>query len=193
MQNKKELRKYIFGLRDNLAPREIASKSERIAQNLRLLPAYRRAHTVMFFLSFRSEVDTRGAVEECISLGKKVVVPKALPETRELQPSLLLDWERDLEPGAYDIPEPRQEALREIEPGQIDLLIVPGVAFDESGNRLGYGGGYYDRFFALLRPEVPLVALVFDLQIVPAVPVDEWDRRVDWIVTEERVLYTGSR
>ncbi len=142
----------------------------------------------MFFISFGSEVDTRIMVEETMRRGKVVLAPKALPKTRELIPSEIIDWDEDLAPGAYNIPEPREDRLKPYAPETIDLLLVPGVAFDQKGNRLGYGGGYYDRFFSLLKPDTPLVAMVFDLQIQPQVPVDEWDRRVDCVITDERVI-----
>lgn len=189
--NKREIRQRVFALRDNLDPADLERRSGSIAAKLYLLPDYRRAQAVMFFLSFRSEVNTRAMVEESMARGKQVLVPRAAPESKRLIPSILLDWERDLAPGAYGIPEPRQEALRPLDPRRIDLLIVPGVAFDLNGNRLGYGGGYYDRFFPLLRPGVKLVALAFELQIIPEVPVEEWDSPVDWIVTEERIIFTG--
>lgn len=188
--DKQAFRKTIFQQRDALTAEQIREKSLKIADNLYGLLSYQQAGTVMFFLSFRSEVDTRPAVEKSMALGKQVCIPKALPKTREMVPSQLLDWEQDLALGAYDIPEPRPEALRLVEPAQIDLLIVPGVAFDLKGNRLGYGGGYYDRFFPLLRPETPLVALAFELQIVFSVPVEEWDQQVHCIVTEDRVILT---
>jgi 5-formyltetrahydrofolate cyclo-ligase len=186
--NKKELRKKIIDLRDQLPPEERKEKSNLIAENLFSLPAYREAKVVMFFISFGSEVDTKMMVEETIRRGKIALAPKALPKTRELVPSQIIDWDKDLAPGAYDIPEPREERLRPYEPERIDLLMVPGVAYDTKGNRLGYGGGYYDRFFSLLKPGTPLVALVFDLQIQGEIPVDEWDRRVDCIVTDERII-----
>ena len=186
--DKKMLRRAIYTARDALSPEEIRLKSEAIARRLYGLDSYRESGTVMFFLSFRSEVETRPAVEESLARGKKVLVPKAVPRTRELVLSYLLDWERDLAPGVYDIPEPRPEALRPAGPSAVDLLIVPGVAFDRKGNRLGYGGGYYDRFFTRLRPGVPLVALCFELQVVESVPVEPWDRHVDWIITEERII-----
>lgn len=186
--SKRTLRKQIFARRDSLTRREIAAKSEAIAARLDEQPFYLGAGTIMFFLSFRSEVETRGMVEETLARGKQVLVPKSLPAERGLLPSELRDLEGDLAPGAYDILEPRPEALRPVDPGRIDLLIVPGVAFDLQGNRLGYGGGYYDRFFERLRPGVPLVALAFELQIVPRVPVEPWDRRMDWLITEERTI-----
>ncbi len=191
--NKKELRKKIIQQRDLLSAEEISIKSEQIARLLYSHPAYREAETIMFFISFGTEVDTRPMVEETIKACKVVLAPKPLPETREMIPSQLLDWDRDLVPGAYNIPEPKEEALRPYKPEAIDLIIVPGVAFDLTGNRLGYGGGYYDRFFQLLRPQVPLLALVFDLQIVPEVPVEQWDRRVDLIITEKRVIESQAR
>lgn len=185
---KKELRKQIITERNQLTDEEIATKSATIAEKLCQLPAFNQAETIMYFVSFGSEVDTRPMVEETIRRGKTALAPKAVPQSRELIPSKILDWESDLVPGYYNIPEPRAGALRPYAPEQIDLLIVPGVAFDLKGNRLGYGGGYYDRFFSLLKPGTPLVALVFDLQIVPEVPVDEWDRPVDCVITEKRLI-----
>ncbi len=185
---KKELRKSIIKRRDQLSSEEIKAKSSSIAAKLYNLPAYREAGTLMFFITFGSEVNTRPMVEDTIKRGKVALAPKPVPKTREMIPSKIIDWDNDLVPGAYDIPEPKEEALRPFNPESIDLLIVPGVAFDQKGNRLGYGGGYYDRFFSLLGSHTPLVALVFDLQIVPGVPVDEWDRPVDVIITEKRVI-----
>lgn len=189
---KKELRRRIIECRDRLTPTEITAKSILIAGQLYGLPAYEKAERIMFFVSFGSEVATRSMVEESIYHGKTVLVPKAVPKTRELIPSRLFNWHDDLAPGFYGIPEPHQAALRPQSPSTIDLLIVPGVAFDLKGNRLGYGGGYYDRFFPLLREDVPLVALVFDCQIRNEVPVDEWDRRVDYIITEKRIIDASS-
>lgn len=186
--NKRELRKNIIQLRDQLSLAEIRDKSFRIANNLYTLPEFRMARQVMFFVSFGSEVDTRDMVEVTIKAEKTALVPKAKPTTRELIPSEIRNWDNDLEPGAYDILEPKEQFLRPGKPEEISLLIVPGVAFDIKGNRLGYGGGYYDRFFPLLMPGTPLVALAFELQIVPEVPVDEWDRPVDKIITEERII-----
>ncbi len=186
--DKRELRKNIVKLRDQLSLAEIRDKSFRIANNLYSLPEFRAAHQVMFFVSFGSEVDTRDMVEVSIKADKVALVPKAKPAKRELIPSEIRSWENDLEPGTYDILEPKEKFLRPRDPEGINLLIVPGVAFDKKGNRLGYGGGYYDRFFPQLMPGTPLVALAFELQIVPEVPVDEWDRPVDKIITEERII-----
>lgn len=185
---KKELRRKVIGLRDQLTPTDIRVKSSQIAKRLYALSAYEKADTIMFFVSFGSEVETRTMVKESIGRAKNVLVPRPVPKTRELIPSRLLSWDDDLVPGFYGIPEPHDAALRPQAPSSIDLLIVPGVAFDLQGNRLGYGGGYYDRFFPLLKENVPLIAPAFDLQIQREIPVDEWDRRVDYIITEKRLV-----
>ncbi len=189
--DKKAIRKRIIRQRDRLSQEEIAGKSRSIAERLYSLPAYRDARVVMFFITFGSEVDTRPMVEETIKKGKMALAPKPVVKRRELIPSQILDWERDLVPGAYNIPEPTEKTLRPVGPEAIDLMIVPGVAFDQKGNRLGYGGGYYDRFFQHLKPQTPLVAPAFELQLLQEVPVEKWDRRVDMIITEKRVIITN--
>lgn len=185
---KKKLRRAVIERRNQLSKAEIEQKSSAIAERLYSLSAYRKAAIVMFFISFGSEVITRCMVEETINRGKRPLAPKPVPENREIIPSEIIDWDKDLVPGAYKILEPAEKALRPVHPREIDLLIVPGVAFDSRGNRLGYGGGYYDRFFARLRADVLLAAIAFELQVVPRVPVDRWDRPVDCIITENRVI-----
>ncbi|MDW7738669.1 MAG: 5-formyltetrahydrofolate cyclo-ligase [Bacillota bacterium] len=188
MQQKRELRKQIIKMRDQLPPEAINEKSHRIAEKLYSLPIYRNAPIVMFFLTFGSEVNTQEMVEETIRREKVALAPKAIPAEKDMIPLRINDWDRDLKIGAYNIPEPKFNNYRIVVPEAITLLIVPGVAFDLKGNRLGYGGGYYDRFFYKLDSHVPLVALAFELQIVPEVPVDEWDRPVDTIITEDRII-----
>lgn len=185
---KRALRRKIIAARNRLSSQEIAEKSKAIATRLFSLPAFKRAEVVMFFLSYGSEVNTIGMAKEAMSNGKQVVAPLTVPKRRELIPSLLKNFDSDLAPGLRGIPEPRLDRLRPVDPKEIDLLVVPGVAFDEKGNRMGYGGGYYDRFFERLRPGVPLVAICFELQVIDEVPVAEWDQPVDFIITEDRVL-----
>ena len=188
MADKQALRKYVLDLRENLSWEEIGAKSKKIAERLFALPEYRQAATVMYFLNFGKEADTLSMVPASLAHGKRVVAPKTVHRERLLLLSEITDPALDLEPGRWGIPEPKPERLRPVPAGEVDFVIVPGVAFDEHGRRLGYGGGYYDRFFAGLREEVPLVALTFELQVVPEVPVDPWDRRVDLVLTEERVI-----
>jgi 5-formyltetrahydrofolate cyclo-ligase len=188
MQEKKALRKEVLAKRDQLSWDEIKFKSEKIAGFLFDLPEYIKADTVMYFLSFGKEVQTLDMVPVTLGHGKRVVAPKTVHKERRLIISRILDVETDLAPGLWGIPEPKPEKIRPVDPPDLDFVVVPGVAFDEQGNRLGYGGGYYDRFFTQLRDNVPLVAVTFEMQILDSVPVAPWDRTVDLIITEKRVI-----
>ncbi|NLM46523.1 MAG: 5-formyltetrahydrofolate cyclo-ligase [Firmicutes bacterium] len=188
MKSKKELRKEVLARRDRLSWEEVRAKSEAIAKRLFALPAYQSAGTIMYFLNFGKEVQTLQFVPRTLAHGKKVIAPKTVPATKELVLSEIRDLKNDLAPGVWGIPEPKAEALRPVEPEAVDFVIVPGVAFDPAGRRLGYGGGYYDRFFPRLRRDVPLVALAFEVQLEEELPGDPWDWSVDIIITENRVL-----
>jgi 5-formyltetrahydrofolate cyclo-ligase len=188
MDEKRGLRKEVLTRRDRLGWHEVAAFSRRIGQSLFALPEYERAGTVMYFLNFGKEVATLELVPQSLAQGKRVVAPKTVHAQRRMILSEIIDVREDLAPGLWNIPEPKEEKLRPVEAGEIDFVVVPGVAFDVRGNRLGYGGGYYDRFFAGLRAGVPLVALTFEVQMLDRVPVEPWDRRVDIIITEERVI-----
>jgi 5-formyltetrahydrofolate cyclo-ligase len=149
---------------------------------------WRRSRIVMVFLDFGSEVATAFVVERALAEGRTVAVPKTEVAERGLVVSVLADYPGDLAPGTWGIPEPRPGCLRPLPPDQVDLVLVPGVAFDPEGNRLGYGGGFYDRFLPLLRPGTPTVAPAFELQVVERVETGVYDIPVDLVVTEERVI-----
>jgi 5-formyltetrahydrofolate cyclo-ligase len=176
------LRKQVAQARDGLSREARKSKSREIGERLFALPEFRAAGVVMFFASFRSEVDTLTMIRHALAAGKRVFLPKV--KGRELALFEIRDFDKDTVPGAWSIPEPRETlpaAIREV-----DLMIVPGLAFDENGNRLGYGAGFYDR----ILPSFPrtTVALAFEEQIVPAVPVSNHDIPVKKIITEKRII-----
>ena len=98
----------------------------------------------------------------------------------------------DLVPGRYDIPEPR-EGLAPVDPAVIDVVIVPGSAFDRAGGRIGYGGGFYDGFLRRLRPAAPRIGIGFEAQLVERVPREAHDLCVDLVVTEARTIETACR
>ena len=127
-------------------------------------------------------------IRDAISFGKAVTVPVTDMNERRLIPSFLQSFEDDLAPGAMGIPEPRKGKIRQVPPEEIDVVITPGAAFCEEGWRVGYGGGFYDRF--LRNSKKKALALAFELQIVQEVPHDlQYDVGVDCIVTENRVIY----
>jgi len=182
---KVEVRKSSLAKRAALGEKERESKSRIIQQKLQDLPEFQQAQTVMLFLNFRDEVETTGLAEAAIASKKKLVLPCCAPHGI-LLPSEVRDLAVDLESGAWDIREPKLTCER-VEPSEIDLIIVPGAAFDLQGNRLGYGGGFYDRFFMLLKPLTPRVALSFECQVIEQVPVDKHDIKMTMLITENEV------
>lgn len=185
---KKELRKKIIAARNDLPREAVDAKSAAIFQKIVCLEHYQKAEIIMTYLSIRNEVETESFILKARSEGKRVVIPVCRKETKTILPAEVKNYPEDLVPGTWGILEPKPDKLYPVDPAEIDLIIVPGVAFDEKGNRLGYGAGYYDRFLPLLRPGVLKIAPAFDLQIVPDVYGGEHDQPVDVVVTETRVL-----
>lgn len=161
--------------------------SREIANSLYETDHYKDAETIMAFISFGSEINTRYLIEHAIDEGKTVVIPVMVPETRELKISRILDYS-ELEIGHYNILTPKKEFLRFLEAETIDLVLVPGLIFAKDGYRIGYGGGYYDRFLSKLNKDVPKLAIGFDMQLTDKVPTDEYDIPVDYILTEKQFI-----
>lgn len=185
--NKKTLRQKMLQKRSHLTIDEINIRSKTISNSLYETEYYKNAETIMTFLSFQSEVNTRYIVEDSIGLGKSIVVPITIPETKELKISKLFDYS-ELEIGHYNILTPKKEFLRFTDPRTIDLILVPGLIFAKDGYRIGYGGGYYDRFLSKLDPSVTKIGIGFDLQVQDKVPTDKYDVPVDFILTEKRLI-----
>jgi len=177
---KRALRRQILGRRDALDVKTRTQRSATVQQILTTLEVYGAARTVHLFVPFGSELDTRPILEDLWAQKVRAVLPRVAPN-RQLDHLAVRGW-KELEPGAYSIPEPMVHCPA-VDPVDVDLILVPGVAFDRRGGRLGYGGGYYDRF--LEACPAPRVALAFDLQIVPEVPREPHDLLVDSIITEQ--------
>lgn len=183
-EEKRKLRQEILAKREAIPAGARLEKSQRIAERLLAWLPYQRARTVLLYAGVRSEVATEELVERSLAAGKQVLMPRCLPETRELLLVPISAWE-ELKPSFYGLLEPPLPA--ELHPVQPDLVVVPGVAFDTSGYRLGYGGGYYDRLLeGLNRPTT--VGLAFEVQIVPLVPREAHDVPLDFVVTESRFI-----
>lgn len=175
--------------RDALAPAARHAASEAIAAGIAALASWREARVVMLTLPFGSEWDTRPLFDAAISAGKRVVLPRVNRQTRMLDLLGVDDPVRDVESGFRGIPEPRR-TCPPVAPDTVRWVLVPGVAFDVEGARLGYGGGFYDRLLPLLPPDTQRIAGAFDLQVIERVPIAGHDVRVHRIVTETRVLET---
>ena len=185
---KKQLRKEIIATRMSQPDETVAEKSARVAEKVKGLPEFQKAGLVMFYLDFRNEVATGELIKYCLENGKRVVIPITDTKNIRLIPSELKDYPGELKSGTWGILEPKPECVRLVELNEIDFVIVPGVSFDTSGNRLGYGGGFYDRFLRLMRPDTAFAALAFELQIRDDVGPEEHDYPVHYVVTEDRVI-----
>ena len=189
---KEKLRKEIIARRDSLSDLERDAASKRIRESLFGLSEFKNAKSVHFFISFGSEVITTGMIRDAIKMGKKVVVPFIDRDKKMLRLSELRDFDKELESGYWGIQEPKKECMREVVIDDVELMVMPGVAFDGKGHRLGYGMAFYDKLIAGRKVTMPLVAITFDMQVVDDVPVAGHDVLIDKIVTEKRVIVKGE-
>lgn len=181
---KKEIRKSILNIRKSLEIPVFQEKSDSVTEKLINSEAYKKSNVIMAYIDFRNEVSTEKFIKKALKDNKKVIIPISIVETKELLLSELKDYDTELKSGTYGILEPKEDFIREVKKDIIDLILVPGVAFDLRGYRVGYGAGYYDRFLKNISPTVPKIALAFDLQIVENAYPDSHDFPVDYIITE---------
>ena len=183
---KRHLRAHTLAMRDALQPEERAARSARIVERVVACPCFAHAHTVFCFVSFRSEVRTEGIIGAGHAHGKRVVVPRCELALRHMVLHELTDLGDHLRAGVMGIPEP-DAGLPQVEPEGVDLVLVPGAAWDGLGYRVGYGGGFYDRWLAA-HPRAWRLGIAFDLQVVERIPRGPHDVPVDVLITESRAL-----
>lgn len=186
--NKEVIRQRALSKRRSLSSQQIHSRSERIGERLFALSVFRKAKLVLFYISLPEEVQTHGMIKGCFREAKKVAVTTVDCATGEIVPFEIKKPDFDLICGAFDIPEPAEKDRYPVYLPEIDLVVVPGVAYSEKGERIGFGGGFYDRLLRQLRPDSTSVAVCFECQIMDNVPCEEHDVSVDCIVTERRVI-----
>ena len=186
---KRELREQAHARRN--AQEDKDGLSRQIVARFLALPEYQAAGTVMFYLDVRSEVRTRHSLTDALASGKRIVVPYCVDGELELFHLQAVD---ELDVGMYKILEPRADLRplpeKRVDVRELDLIMVPGVAFDGRGARMGHGKGYYDKLLEHARPDAPLVALAFECQLFAEIPVQEHDIFMDKIITE-RAIYPG--
>lgn len=183
--SRQELREQARRIRKEQSLGDVKPKSLAIWNRLSMTPEY-RCKTIAFYVSLagEKEVDTIPMISSALLQGKRVCVPKVVADGLRFFEIKSLEY--DLQVGSFGILEPI--GGKEILPPQVELMIVPGVAFDRDGNRLGFGKGYYDRFLPKLRNKTPIIALAFDFQVIDKVPSMIGDIRVHKIVTESRTI-----
>jgi 5-formyltetrahydrofolate cyclo-ligase len=161
---------------------EKAEKSAIIKDKLFNEEAFKKAKLVMFYVSLKDEVDTFSMIDEAVKMGKRVCVPVMLKEEMRLIAGEIKDRQKDLERKHFGIYQPKAGHAREVPLDNIDLVVVPGVAFDRKNVRLGRGHGYYDRFLCCLPKHTKTIGLAFDFQVVDSLPQDSHDIPVSKII-----------
>ena len=183
MDRKKEIRAKILKMRQALPKEEVREKSLRIMRRIEETETFKNADNLLAYIDFRGEVATGTLIEKAWELGKKVYVPRVAG--KEMEFYRIHSFE-DLEKGAYGILEPKKECpVYEAGEGQTTLAILPGSVFDEKKNRVGYGGGFYDRYFEK-RKDICRIAAAYEMQIVEEIETEEFDLPADYVTTEER-------
>jgi 5-formyltetrahydrofolate cyclo-ligase len=186
---KSEIRRSTVARRDALSKKQRAEKSAAIMRRLFEFANFLESKIVLFYLSHKSEVDTKPMIHKALALQKIIALPLIDGEKREIIPLKIDNLDRDTQPGYRGIREPISQRCKQIPVQQVNLAIIPGIAFDERGGRIGYGTGFYDRFIPNLDITTRKVALAFECQIVPQIPMEPHDRYTDIIITEKRIVY----
>ncbi|HLD18604.1 MAG TPA: 5-formyltetrahydrofolate cyclo-ligase [Candidatus Nanoarchaeia archaeon] len=171
LQHKKQIRETILAKRESLKPEQVEKKSDTIQKNLSNMSAYRDAKIILGYIPIKNEVRTNK------------LFPNALPGFDENKNPVALKNDGELVAGPYKT---KQPSYSEDKLTNFDFAIVPGIAFDEKGNRIGYGKGYYDKLLA--NSDATKIGLAFDIQIVDEIPAESHDVQMDFIVTETRVI-----
>ncbi len=184
---KRALRDRMLAVRDALDPDLRQRASLAIVARLRQLPSFVAARCVLLTLPFGSEWDTRPLFDAAKAAGKAIALPRVNRGTRMLELHAVRDMAEQTSAGYRGIPEPLTE-LPAVDVCAIDWVLVPGLAFDEGGRRLGYGGGYFDRLLPLVTAGTPRIAGAFDSQIVAQVPAGPSDLTVTGIITPTQML-----
>lgn len=192
METKSEIRKRILEARGALTQDEVAAKSDAILQKVLKTPEYMEADNILLYADYNREVMTRGIFEDAMMRKKRVYFPKSDKFTNAMTFYQTLSV-KQLEKGYMGIPEPKEnpQLCYKFNANEDTLVIVPGVAFDMAGFRLGYGKGYYDKFLSNRR-QLSTMALAFACQIVEELPSEPHDIKMDKIVTEE-IIYSFLR
>jgi len=201
---KKKIRARLLRKRDSILPEEKSQKDAAIRERLFGLEEFNRTKSLLAYVSFRSEVDTTGFLQDLLNSGKKLVLPAVDPGHKVLK-LYEVKSTSELEYGYMGILEPGVRENREVSLSEVDIVIIPGAGFDLKGNRLGYGGGYYDKLLSEIRSQVSgirkkelnqdpqsptpfLIALAYEEQIVEEIPSEPHDIKMDMIITENRLI-----
>jgi len=180
-----------MALRDGMPKKLINAKSLAISEKFFQLQQYKKSDRILAYYPFKSELDTRIIIKRSMGHGKKIALPRV--NKKKLEIFYIKNLPEDLKTGIHGIMEPLPLICEKAFLKDIDLVIVPGVGFDPDMNRIGYGGGFYDRLLRDIPDRVSKIALAFDTQVIDHIPVSEHDIKVDIIITESCIYNIKDR
>ncbi len=172
-----------------LSAKEIADKTKAIEERLFNFANFLESKIVLLYVNNKHEIQTQNILRRAFQYSKIVVLPAYNTENYEITLKKVDDLSKDLEVGPRNILQPHDTRCKIVPLDKVDIAIIPAVALDEKGGRIGSGEGYYDRLIPQLAVTTRKVALAFETQIVPQVPIESHDKHVDIIITEDRVIY----
>ena len=196
---KQSIRQRILSEREHLSAGLRAQFSAAIVQRIVQMPEYQAARVVLGYMNFGAEFESELWVRKALADGKQLLLPKVNRATNVLDVYRVTNLQHDLAPGAWNIREPLPERCVKVDSQEeVDFILLPGVAFERDGARLGYGGGFYDKLLARLNENsgaahsLALVAGAYSMQLVADIPQEATDRRVQWLVTENETLHCAA-
>jgi 5-formyltetrahydrofolate cyclo-ligase len=189
---KQYIRRSIRAVRRGLSEAARLAHSRRVWERVAALPCYQHARVVLGYMAFDHEVLTDGLMQQTMASGKQLVLPMVLGDRQDMALYVIEDLGCDVAPGYRGILEPQPQRTRAVAPETLELALIPGVAFDLRGGRLGFGTGFYDRLLSRLPQGIPTVGLAFDFQVIPRLPFQPHDMLLEAIVTEQRIIWGTS-
>ncbi|HXH12025.1 MAG TPA: 5-formyltetrahydrofolate cyclo-ligase [Alphaproteobacteria bacterium] len=187
-ERKRQIRRAMLSLRQALPEVERLARSRCIWRRLTALRCYQAARVILGYMAMDKEVLTDGLLRQAIAAGKLIVLPVVEVGERQLALYAIRNLEHDVAPGFRRILEPQRHRTRPVDVEEVELALVPGVAFDAQGGRLGFGAGFYDRLLSRFPEGIPKIGIAFDFQVLPRLPRLSHDIALDAIVTESRVI-----
>jgi len=188
-ERKREIREKISKALKSLSSKDLTEKTRNIEDQLFDFANFIEAKVSLLYICSGNEVDTRGILRRCFIQNKIIVLPAFGKEKYKMTLMKVDNLDKDLKSGIRGIPEPNPGKCKTVPIDRIDIAIIPGIAFDEKGSRLGTGRGYYDRLIPRLPVTTRKVALALEDQILPQLPMQSHDRHVDIVITDERIIY----
>ncbi|HHW67193.1 MAG: 5-formyltetrahydrofolate cyclo-ligase [Epulopiscium sp.] len=184
MTEKQRLRKIFLDMRAQMPEEEIYYKSQFIYEKLIHSSLYHQCKMIFTYVSMGNEVDTKKVILRGLLDRKIIAVPKVNPKKKEMIFSKIKSLD-ELEAGHFNVLEPREDCIQPIESNQETLILVPGAVFGRDKNRIGYGGGYYDRYLSSVKGALKIIGLGYDFQLIDKIPSDPYDVPLDTIVTDK--------